>query len=361
MGDSQRPFRLDVPDRVAVEVAPVARVRRGCGHMAVRQDAVHQRRRPGHPGVADVDHVRVLVVQPQPEAHERERQPDQKQQVPVADVELARLPVPADPHHPHGQIDHRRIDERRRPEDVALVERVERRHERQHHHQVEGAHGARPPPVDQPRQEERAHRPQHIRGVDLPPVGLRLSAGELPRHLRAGPHLVGVRGVVGDVHLGDLVAGGVVVDRPDAVVAERAAVADVLVLREPLADLRLAGGDRRRLHGVQARLPDGRGDVDAGDGAAAVRDRERGQDVVGAGGLEQHRPGAGAGVVLGLPVGTGILQPQRRSLRLRLGDPDRLVCVQARRGLGGRGRDEHGHDRHQRGATETSRACCQGS
>ena len=180
-------------------------------------------------------------------------------------MEFARRPVPADPHHASREVDHRRVDQRRRPEDVAAVEGVQRRHERQHHRQVERAHPQRPPPVDQAGQEERAHRPEHVGGVGLAPVGLRLAAGQLPRHLRAGPDLVRLLGVVGDVHLGHLIAPGVVVHGPDAVIAQRGGVAHVRVLADPVPHLVLARRDHERLHRVEPRLAHSRRDVDVGD------------------------------------------------------------------------------------------------
>jgi hypothetical protein len=114
--------RLDVADGIPVRVLAGARPAGLDGHVAVGQRAVQQPVGAHHARVADVEDVGVLVVQPKPKADQGERQRDQDQRVVGADVGVAGPVREADAEHPGQQVDERRVDERRRPEQVSAHE-----------------------------------------------------------------------------------------------------------------------------------------------------------------------------------------------------------------------------------------------
>ena len=149
---------LDVSHRVAAR--PVAAARRAVRRRerAPGRAPVDQPVGPHHAGVADVEDVRVLVVQPQPEADQREDRGHQDQRVRRPDRRAPGRRAEPDPGHPRGQVQHRRVDQRRGPEDLAVVEEPQRDRERRQHQQVERAQRDRPPPVHQARDEQQAHR-----------------------------------------------------------------------------------------------------------------------------------------------------------------------------------------------------------
>src|SRR5262249_13946956 len=77
-----------------------------------------------HAGVADVDHVRALDVESDPETGEEDRCAEQRPDRP--DRRARRTAVPeADPDAPHHDPDEERIEQRHRREDVAVVEEPE--------------------------------------------------------------------------------------------------------------------------------------------------------------------------------------------------------------------------------------------
>ena len=160
-----------------------------------------------HARVADVDHVRALDVEPDPEAGEEDRGAEQHPDRPARRAGVPRLRTPIhDPaqHHP----DEQRIEERHRREHVAVVEVPERGGRREEEEQVEIAERERPPPVAEPDEEDEAERSPDPRVVDRRAAErARRAARHPPRHLRAGPRLGHGAGRVDHRALGDLAGG----------------------------------------------------------------------------------------------------------------------------------------------------------
>ena len=157
-----------------------------------------------HARVADVDDVRALDVEPDPEAGEEDRRGEQHPDRPARRARRAAV-ADADPHPAQHHPDEQRIEERHRREDVAVVEVPERRRRREQEEQVEVAERERPPPVAEPDEEDEAERAPDPRVVDRRAAERAgRAARHPPRHLRAGPRLGDVAGRVDDRALGDL-------------------------------------------------------------------------------------------------------------------------------------------------------------
>ena len=244
---------LDVADRIAVRVAAGAGRPLVGRHVPVGLAAVQQPVGADHAGVADVEDVRVAVVQPQPEADQGEAQRHQHQRMRRTDVDAARPVAAAQADHPDQQVDQRRVDQRRRDEHVALVEPVQGDAEREQRQQVERAHGEGPTPVHQPAQEQGAERQEHPPAVGQAPVRRGLAAGQLPVHLRPGAYVRQRHRRVADAGRRHLRAVAVVErDRPHAVVAERGRGLDPRVLGDPAAQRAGAPRQRDRLRRTSA-------------------------------------------------------------------------------------------------------------
>ena len=97
--------------------------------------------------------------------------------------------LPADPRHAAQQVEERRVGERHRREDLALVEEVERDPEREQDEQVEVPDRERLAQVGEAEEEDEAEPAPDPRVVDLAAEGAVVAAGHLPRHLRARPRL----------------------------------------------------------------------------------------------------------------------------------------------------------------------------
>ena len=187
---SQRPFvwirsRIS-PDGVGRAAGgPVALDR----EVAVRALAVRDPVGADHARVADVDHVRVADVQPDPEAGEEDRR-RRRAARPARRRRRAGAGRAPDPDAAREQPDERRVDERHRREDVAVVEEPERDREREQHEQVEVAQREQPPPVDEAEQEHGAEAEPDRVAVDLLAAErARAAARHLPRDLRPRPRL----------------------------------------------------------------------------------------------------------------------------------------------------------------------------
>ena len=146
--------------------------------------------------------------------------------------------------------DERRIEERHRGEDVAVVEVPERRRRREQHHEIEVADRQRPPEVGETDQEDEAEEAPHPRLVDLRAAErARVAARHLPRDLRPGPCVRDDAARVVDVRLDDLPGRA----EPDLHAASSPSSGRTSRRRpgpacripgEPRGDLRVALGDR---------------------------------------------------------------------------------------------------------------------
>ncbi len=204
-----------------------------------------------HARVADVDHVRALDVEPDPEADEEDRGAEKHPDRPARRSRRAAV-AEADPRPAQHHPDEQRIEERHRREDVAVVEVPERRGRREEEEQVEVAERERPLPVAEPDEEDEAERSPDPRVVDRRAAERAgRAARHPPRHLRACPRLRDLAGRVDHGALGDL--AGVLppdLDRPLAgllVVRRLVAATGVRVAREPGRDLRVMLEVRERL------------------------------------------------------------------------------------------------------------------
>ena len=199
-----------------------------------------------HARVADVDHVRRANVQADPEAGEEDRRRGEHPDRPHGGA-ARRAVRPRDPDAAREQPDERRIGERHRREDVAVVEEPERDREREQHEQVDVAQRERPPPVDEPEQEERAEGEPDPGAVDLRAAErARVAARHLPRDLRAGPGLGDRAGRVVDLAGRDL--AGLArpdVHRPDALRERRVGDRVRRIALQPVGDLRVGEEELR--------------------------------------------------------------------------------------------------------------------
>ena len=214
-----------------------------------------------HARVADVDHVRALDVEPDPEAGEEDRRPQQHPDGPARRTRRAAVPD-ADPRPAQHHPDQQRIEERHRREDVAVIEEPQRRRRRQEEEQVEIAERERAAPVAEPEQEDGAERSPDPRVVDRRPAErARRSARHSPGDLRPRPRLTHRTRRILHRALGDLAGGAPPdLDRPVArlpVVGDLVAPALVRVAREPVLDLRVALEDLERRLLVQERARPG--------------------------------------------------------------------------------------------------------
>ena len=210
----------------------------------------------------------------------------------------ARAAAEAEPQHAAEQIDQRRIGERDRDPDLALVEVQLRDPEREQHQQVEVDDPQRAPEVEQAEEEHQRHRDPDVGRVqDVAELAL-VAAGHRPRDLVAGPRLADRAGHPVDLHLRDLAAVGRVPHLPEAAVGlDRGGQATVAARllgdvgigvgdldRPGRADLESLRGLRersglgwrreRRPRGLGARL----GARGAGEGEQDDRDGERDRD-----------------------------------------------------------------------------------
>ena len=184
--------------------------------VAVQRLPVQELVGPDHAGVADVDHVRVDDVQPDPEPDQEDhadRQPRDRHE----HAQRPARPAAAEPEqqHPHEQVQQERVDRRRREPDLRVVEQRERDRQAEQHEQVDvqqrpgtalatAAGQAPAAPRQERRDEQHAQRDPHVPGVDPAPERARVAAGHAPRHLEARPDLRDARGGVVDVDLGEL-------------------------------------------------------------------------------------------------------------------------------------------------------------
>ena len=250
----------------AVRLDPVADLARGVGRPArllrvldrevpPRRFAVDDPLGADHAGVADVDHVRLLDVQPDPEAGEKdgrcEKHPDRPARRPGRAAVPGADPDPAQ-HHP----DEQRVEEGHRREDVAVVEEPQRRRRREEEKQVEVAEREKPPEVGEPDEEDETERAPDPRVVDRRAAeGARRAARHPPRDLRARPRLAHVAARVEHRPLSDLAGRDVLAAPPDLdlplpglrVVRRLVAQARLRVAREPGGDLRKIFEDPERL------------------------------------------------------------------------------------------------------------------
>ena len=188
--DSQRPFVW-----MRSRISPAASAGPHAFRLALdrevppRRLAVRDALRADHAGVADVDHVRRLHVQPDAKAAEEDRGGEQDPRRPDRARRRA-APGHADPHAAQHDPDERGIEERHGGEHVAVVEVPERRRRREQHHEIEVAQRERPAQVGEPDQEHEAERAPDPRAVDLRAAERALvAARHLPRDLRPGPRL----------------------------------------------------------------------------------------------------------------------------------------------------------------------------
>ncbi len=111
------------------------------------------------------------------------------------------------------QVHERRVGERHRGEDLALVEEPPGRREREQHEQVEVAHGQGAAEVRQAEEEDRRQRPPDLAVVDLAPERPLGPARHRPGDLGPGPRLGHPAGRVVDLGQHDL--AGILEVRPD--------------------------------------------------------------------------------------------------------------------------------------------------
>ena len=195
----------------------------GVAGLVVRGEVVVDRLAVGdpvgadHARVADVDHVRVGHVQgdatgDQHDGHhgehgDRHRRPQAR---------ALSSPEP-EPERSAEQVEQRRVGERDREPDVALVEEVVGEPEAgDDHQQVEMGEPERAAPVEQPEDEDRAEGEPDVRRVHRAAEGPRIAPRHAPGDLVARPGLEDVSGVRVDHHLDDLVAAGEEADLPEA-------------------------------------------------------------------------------------------------------------------------------------------------
>jgi len=91
-----------------------------------------------HARIADVDDVRALDVEPDPETGEEDRRAEQRPDGPDGRAGRATVREP-DPEAAHHDPDEQRVEERYGREDVAVVEEPERRGRREEEEEVEVA------------------------------------------------------------------------------------------------------------------------------------------------------------------------------------------------------------------------------
>ena len=131
-----------------------------------------------HARVADVDHVRRTHIESDAKTREEHRQREQQPHRPYR--RTARRPVLARNPHTAGKRPHeRRVRERHRREDVAVVEEPQRHGERHECEQVDRSKPDRLPPVDEAEQEDAAERKPQPGLVDLRAAE---GAVDTPRH-----------------------------------------------------------------------------------------------------------------------------------------------------------------------------------
>ena len=211
--------------------------------------------------VADVDHVRVLDVEADPEAEQEDGRAGQQPDRP----DRARLRRPAGAHaapdHPSKQVEQRRVDDRHRREDVALVEVPERDAEREQGDQIQVPQRQRSAEVGQPDQEGGAEPEPDREAVDLlSPERAGRAARHLPGDLRACPGLDDLSGRVLDAagrDLPDAVDGRPDLDLPVPVllvVGRLSRPRFLRVVAQPARDLRVRDEDRGCALLVQLRV-----------------------------------------------------------------------------------------------------------
>ena len=160
-----------------------------------------------HAREAHVDDVRALDVEPDAEAGEEDRRPEQHPDRPAWRARRAAVPD-ADPRPAQHHPDKQRIEERHRREHVAVVEEPQRRRRREQEEQVEVAERQRPPQVAEPEEEDGAERAPDPRVVDRRAAERAgRAARHPPGHLRAGPRLGHAAGCVEHGALSDLAGG----------------------------------------------------------------------------------------------------------------------------------------------------------
>ena len=168
--------------------------------------------------VPDVDGPRVGDVDRQPEGDQHDRrEPDPAHRHRWAQ---ALATAPADPEHPHQQVDERRVGERDRDPDLAAVEVVLRDPEREQDEQVEVGDPYRTAEVEQAGEKDQRQRDPHVGGVeDMAELAL-VAARHRPGDLIAGQRLGDRPGVRVDLDLRNLVVAVLVADLPEPVVVD---------------------------------------------------------------------------------------------------------------------------------------------
>jgi len=217
-------------------------------------------------------------------------------------------PRDGDPGQAPAQVDHRRVVERHRGEDLAAVEPDQRDAERQQHQQVEGAPAQqvpRPGERQQRDQEQGAQRQPDLGVGDRPAERAVVAARHGPRDLRPHPHLGDLAAGVGHQDLGlDGLRPVVVLADPEGrvdagLLVELHRGARDLAVLDPVLQLPRGPGDREDLVLGQRRLrvalghPEGLLDV-GGLPAHRAHDAVGGAGRLGRGGVG-HRPGRGPG------------------------------------------------------------------
>ena len=162
-----------------------------------------------HTRVADVDHVRVDHVQPDPEADEEDQSRKEKVDRHVRhELAHALAAAPSLPQHSPHHVEQHGIGERHRHPDLAAVEEHVRDAEGEQHEQVEVEQAQRAAEVHERQEEQQPERYQEQRRVPLAAERSLVAARHPPGDLVAGPRLEDRARSVVHVHLHELVAVG---------------------------------------------------------------------------------------------------------------------------------------------------------
>ena len=213
-------------------------------------------------GEADVDDLRIDDVHADPEDGQNDRRDREPAHRDHGDQRARTLPRPEPrDQHPHEQIPEDRVDERDRPDDLALVEEELRDREREQDQQVEMQQAEGAPRVEEGQHEEDAERDPDPRLADVAGDGVLVAAGQLDLDLLVAPRLDDGPGPVVDDGLRDVGAVVEVVDLPAIVTPRRDPGPHRRALGPLVADVRRPVGDRDRL---------GAGELEAGWSAMEV-------------------------------------------------------------------------------------------
>ena len=157
-----------------------------------------------HPGIPDIDHVGSEDVQADPQADQKDGRGQQPRGRDGDTQRAARYPDPeGEQQHPHQQVAEKRVHERHRHPDIAVIEEGERDREPEQHQQVDvqqppprtvsplatAATAAQPGPGDERGHEQGTQRQPYVQRVDAAAERAGVAAGHPPGDLPAGPHL----------------------------------------------------------------------------------------------------------------------------------------------------------------------------